>query len=85
MQSRKPYPPEEYPKREIVNAILYVVCTGCAWRFVPNDLPPWVEGGAQLRRATGPLPASHSSRPHTGATLAPRLAWHHARLGISRA
>ena len=32
--------------------------------------PPWVEGGAQLRRATGPLPASHSSRPHTGATLA---------------
>jgi putative transposase len=33
--------PEEYPKREIVNAILYVVRTGCAWRFVPNDLPPW--------------------------------------------
>ena len=33
--------PEKYPKREIVNAILYVVRTGCAWRFVPNDLPPW--------------------------------------------
>ena len=33
--------PEEYPKREIVNAILYVLRTGCAWRFVPNDLPPW--------------------------------------------
>jgi putative transposase len=33
--------PEVYPKREIVNAILYVLRTGCAWRFVPNDLPPW--------------------------------------------
>jgi len=33
--------PETYPKREIVNAILYVLRTGCAWRFVPNDLPPW--------------------------------------------
>src|SRR5215813_2897457 len=33
--------PETYPKREIVNAILYVLRTGGAWRFVPNDLPPW--------------------------------------------
>ena len=30
--------PEEYSKREIVNAILYVLRTGCAWRFVLNDL-----------------------------------------------
>jgi putative transposase len=33
--------PEHSPKREIVNAIRSVVRTGCAWRFVPNDLPPW--------------------------------------------
>jgi putative transposase len=33
--------PEEYPKREIVNAILYVLRTGGAWRCVPHDLPPW--------------------------------------------
>jgi putative transposase len=33
--------PEVYPKREIVHAILYVLRTGCAWRFVPNDVPPW--------------------------------------------
>lgn len=33
--------PEEYPKREIVNAILYVLRTGGAWRLVPHDLPPW--------------------------------------------
>jgi putative transposase len=33
--------PEEYPKREIVNAILYILRTGGAWRLVPHDLPPW--------------------------------------------
>jgi putative transposase len=33
--------PAVSPKREIVHAILYVVRTGCAWRFIPNDLPPW--------------------------------------------
>jgi putative transposase len=33
--------PEKYPKREIVNAILYVLRTGGAWRLVPHDLPPW--------------------------------------------
>jgi putative transposase len=33
--------PEVYPKREIVNALLYVLRTGWAGRFVSNDLPPW--------------------------------------------
>jgi len=33
--------PEEYTKREVVNAILYVVRSGCQWRMVPHDLPPW--------------------------------------------
>jgi putative transposase len=27
--------------REVVNGILYVVRTGCAWRLLPHDLPPW--------------------------------------------
>ena len=26
---------------EIINAIFYVVRTGCAWRLLPHDLPPW--------------------------------------------
>lgn len=25
----------------IVNAILYVTRTGCQWRMLPKDLPPW--------------------------------------------
>lgn len=30
-----------YPKREIVNAILYVTRNGCAWRSLPHDFPPY--------------------------------------------
>jgi putative transposase len=26
---------------EILNAILYIVRSGCAWRMMPNDFPPW--------------------------------------------
>jgi transposase len=33
--------PEKHPRREIVNAILYVVKSGCPWRYLPADLPPW--------------------------------------------
>ena len=33
--------PLEYHLREIINAILYVLRTGCAWRMMPHDLPPW--------------------------------------------
>ncbi len=27
--------------REVVNAILYFVRTGCQWRNLPHDFPPW--------------------------------------------
>ena len=33
--------PEEYLKREILNAIFYLLRSGCAWRMLPHDLPPW--------------------------------------------
>ena len=33
--------PAKYQRREIVNALLYVVRTGCQWRAMPHDLPPW--------------------------------------------
>ena len=32
--------PEKYPKREIVNAILYVNTSGCRYVDLPHDLPP---------------------------------------------
>jgi len=27
--------------REVVNGILYLVRTGCSWRQLPHDFPPW--------------------------------------------
>jgi len=33
--------PPDYTRREIVNGILYITRTGCAWRYLPHDLPPW--------------------------------------------
>lgn len=39
--SRRGGRPEEYPRREILNGIRYVLRTGCAWRLMPHDLPPW--------------------------------------------
>ncbi len=32
---------EKHPRRAVVDAILYVVRTGCAWRQLPADFPPW--------------------------------------------
>lgn len=33
--------PTKWSKREIVNAILYVTGTGCQWRALPANYPPW--------------------------------------------
>lgn len=33
--------PRDYPIREVVNAVLYIARTGCAWRLLPHDFPPW--------------------------------------------
>jgi putative transposase len=30
-----------HPLREILNAIFYVLKSGCAWRLLPHDFPPW--------------------------------------------
>jgi putative transposase len=32
--------PRKTPMREVVNAIFYVLRTGCQWRFLPKDFPP---------------------------------------------
>ena len=33
--------PRSVDLREVVNAILYLNRTGCSWRLLPHDLPPW--------------------------------------------
>ncbi len=36
-RGRKPI----HSRREMVNALLYLARTGCQWRMLPHDLPPW--------------------------------------------
>jgi transposase len=59
--------PADHDRREIVNAILYVLRTGCGWNYVPHDFPPaktvydyfrqwresgvWEQANAALREA----------------------------------
>ncbi len=33
--------PRIWPPRRIIEAILYLDRTGCAWRYLPADFPPW--------------------------------------------
>jgi transposase len=33
--------PRQTDLREVVNALLYIVSTGCQWRFLPKDFPPF--------------------------------------------
>src|SRR5215210_751889 len=33
--------PAKYPRREIVNAILYLNKAGCTWRLLPHEFPPF--------------------------------------------
>jgi transposase len=33
--------PRIWPRRRIIEAILYLDRTGCAWRYLPTDFPPW--------------------------------------------
>jgi transposase len=49
---REDAPQREYPLRELFNALRYVVKTGCQWRFLPHDFPPWSAVYQQARRWT---------------------------------
>jgi len=42
--------PCKHSKREILNAIFYVVRTGCQWRYLPHDFPHWMSVYTQFRR-----------------------------------
>jgi transposase len=39
-----------YSLRELFNALRYIVKTGCSWRYLPHDLPPWSAVYQQTRR-----------------------------------
>ena len=42
--------PRQVELREIVNAIFYILRTGCAWRLLPHDFPAWQTVYGYFRR-----------------------------------
>ena len=42
--------PRKASTRELVNAVLFFVRSGAAWRLLPHDLPPWQTVYYYLRR-----------------------------------
>ena len=42
--------PREVDMREVVNAMFYVVRTGCAWRQLPHEFPRWITVYYYFRR-----------------------------------
>ena len=70
--------PRSVPWREIVNGILYVLRTGCAWRSLPHDLPAWstVYHYFRLWRRNGTWARLHDqlrdqARPQAGRAACP--------------
>jgi transposase len=55
--------PVIWPRRVIADAILYVVRTGCAWRYLPSEYPPWrtVYGYFARWQADGTLGRVHDA------------------------
>ena len=42
--------PRRWALRLLVNAIFYILRTGCAWRYLPREYPPWQTVYATVRR-----------------------------------
>ena len=64
--------PRKATSRELVNAILYFLRAGMAWRLLPHEFPPWQTVYYYLRRwqREGVLgsapPHARDGRPRTG-------------------
>jgi putative transposase len=50
-KSNKGRHPVQHSKRDLINAVLYLVKTGCQWRLLPNDFPPHGTVWSFYRRA----------------------------------
>lgn len=42
--------PRKADLREVFDALLYLLRTGCPWRHLPHDLPPWGRSWRYFRR-----------------------------------
>lgn len=54
--------PAKHPRRRVVEALLYLNRTGCSWRQLPHDFPPWETVYWYFKRWT-------PTGPRTGSTM----------------
>ncbi|GAB5518604.1 MAG: IS5 family transposase [Rhodothermales bacterium] len=47
---RQDAPQRQHPMHELFNALRYLVRSGCSWRMMPHDLPPWHTVHQQTQR-----------------------------------
>ena len=40
----------KHSRRDMLDAIFYLLKTGCQWRELPNDFPPWSSVYSQFKR-----------------------------------
>jgi len=52
--------PKVHRPREILNAVFYVLTSGCPWRLLPREFPPWrtMGAGASTTKSVGGLGAA---------------------------
>jgi transposase len=54
--------PRQWPLRQVLNGIFYLLRSGCSWRLLPREYPPWrtVYGYFRIWRDSGVWEAIHS-------------------------
>ena len=77
----------KYPRREMFNAIFYVLRTGCQWTDLPHDFPPWKSVYARFSTlfllSTRSSPCSSASAPRLLLLLSLHLRHPHLRGGTA--
>ena len=56
--------PPKWPLRHVADAVFYLLRSGCSWRMLPKEYPPWQTVYYHFRkwRIEGRLRRSHTSR-----------------------
>ena len=53
--SNKNCKPLKWEMRSIINAMFYIVKSGCQWRMLPHQMPPWQNGLFPLQKVENDL------------------------------
>ena len=55
--------PPKWPAKRVADAVFYLLRSGCSWRMLPREYPPWQTVYYHLRQVEDRRPAAPSPRP----------------------